>query len=208
MRFVRVYIEKATGKPLSVIEQEHPIGAAEVEHVGTVTECIDLGLVNDFDPVALDGTPCNHASHIRQRIEKHPLADTHPDAPKVRFAPEHKDVPRIHFCPCDTKGIEAHIKANGHDRLSSTAHAWLAHILPPHEVKRLGIGGKTSLAHMKALEKARRGQVDGGQVFNIEREIHQRSEVAREKRVRNSAKDMKPIEAADGKALVHPSHPK
>lgn len=209
MRFVRIFAAPASGEPVHVLVSETPVlqkfiglrpppatdssgmtGQLEL----TKIEGIDLGLVDEFDPVALDGSACSHASHIFQRIEKHPLADTHPDAPKVRFKPEHKDVPRVHFCPCDKAGIEAHLKANGHDRLSSTAHAWLATILPPHEAKRLGLGRGVQLAHIKALEKARRGQVDGGRVFNFEREIQQRADAAAEKRTRKA----QPIEAENG----------
>ena len=223
MRFVRIFLDPATGEPAHVFERETLLDGLyiEVSYPAVIVpaddphgdpilikeklivkfECADLGLVDDFDPIGLDGKPCSHAGHIYQRIEKHPLADTHPDAPKVHFKPEHKDVPRVHFCPCDTKGIEAHLKANGHDRLPTTVHAWLAHILPPHEVKRLGIGAKVHLAHTKALEKARRGQVDGGRLFNMEREIHQRAEIAREKRTGESRADY--AKAQEQKQLGH-----
>lgn len=181
MRFVRVYLD-ATGNPAHVMECETPLDGMSLLINGVAPQHYDLGLVDDFDPIALDGSACCHAAHIFERIEKHPLADTDPDAPKVRFKPQHTDVPRVHFCPVETKLIEEHIKANGVARISMTARAWLTCILPDEEVRRLGVGGGIPLGTILTLENSRRLLIDGGRRLVMEREIQRRADAAQAKR--------------------------
>lgn len=109
MRYVRVYL-LPDGTPWMVQEQGAPFsieGMAELD--GVPLTCVDLGAVDSPDGRGLARALC-------ESIEKHPHADDHEDAPRVRVR-EDADVPAIHWTPTTYKGIADHLAARGEDAL-------------------------------------------------------------------------------------------
>lgn len=114
MRFIRVCRDSETGAVLAVIEQGVPFDTGgQVEIEGHACEMLDLGACEEF---AFGGAP-TRAAFIRERLEKHPLADTHVDAPKVRVKPEALDAPTIYWTPCSYLAIAEHLANRGRDSL-------------------------------------------------------------------------------------------
>ena len=189
MRFVRVFIDRATGEPVEVHESELPIGAWLRDQDGEFP-FYDLGLMADFNAKTVDGAKCSPAQAIRERIEKHPHADSHPDAPKLRFKADSR-LPKAVFCPCGVEDIKSHLRANGHERMPSIALAWLARVLPPDSISAIGAKSRVSLAMLKSMEGNRRNLIDGGQKAHFERHIQRqsdaRSAIALERRKRIQA---------------------
>lgn len=62
---------------------------------------------------------------LKQNIERHPLADTHEDAPKIRIKPDAQNVPKIFFTPTTYEEIAAHLTARGKDALPESVCAHL-----------------------------------------------------------------------------------
>lgn len=130
MRFVRVCRALETGEVLAVIEQGVPFETGgNIEFDGVASETIDLGLCEDFD--AADAV--TKAAYIRERLEKHPLADQHPDAPKVRFSPHAVDAPTLHFCPTNVTRIIEHVEQRGAAGLPSESRNALRQVFAGRE---------------------------------------------------------------------------
>lgn len=140
MRYVRATRCRQTGEVLAVIEQGVPFetgGIVEIE--GRDCEMIDLGACEEFEAV---GNICR-GSYIFDRIEAHPLADTHEDAPKVRIKPDAIDAPALHFCPTSTVAILAHIDKRG--------PAGLPDVVKPALREAFKTREDVSLAQLRAL---------------------------------------------------------
>lgn len=167
MRFVRVFLN-AAGEPAHVTEHEGPIITRPLVD-GAPLPFVDFGLVHDFDPTDLDGQPCSPARALFVRMEKHPHADSHPDAPKVRLKPAHAGYVWQVFAPCCLATLEAHVRSQGADRLPSVAKAWLAWISPAEQMQRMGLPATVPIAVAKALERQRRGQDAGNVIAQLDR---------------------------------------
>lgn len=90
----------------------------------------DIGYVEISNPTTLAGEPCSPADHISQRLEMHPHASDHPDAPLVRFMPGHE--PDVHhYCPTGMDAIKAHLAERGehglHPEVMAALKAQLLH---------------------------------------------------------------------------------
>lgn len=181
MRFVRALLDPITGEPRGIIESEIPIaGDTAINDAAgnTVTlPTFDLGLFYDFDALDLDGKPVSAAVAIHARIEKHPAADTHADAPKVRIRPDVTDLPASVFCPTTEADLANHLRANGLTRLPAIAQAWLVRALPADKVSFLGLDASVNPAMLRALESNRRGTVDGGLTKYFEKKTQEQSDV-------------------------------
>ena len=88
------------------------------------TVCVDVGVVQVDKPTTLNGEPCNLAAHIADRLEMHPHASDHPDAPLVRFIPGHKPDAH-HYCPTGLDAIKTHLAERGKDGLHPQVMALL-----------------------------------------------------------------------------------
>jgi hypothetical protein len=170
MRFVRVYTRTDTGEIILVAEQELPFakGAGlQVRHEADPPlyeiEMHELGLADHFTPTTLEGAPCNPAHHLRLRIERVPdTADhaaedlTHVPMTRFRAIAGHEDaVPEFMDVPTTLEGCKAKLRARGGAGcLHPKARAWLALMLPPHEVEALGVH-RTPLTALKALDDMR-----------------------------------------------------
>jgi hypothetical protein len=85
---------------------------------------VDLGMVEINNPTTITGQPCSPADHISQRLEMHPHASDHPDAPLVRFMPGHE--PGVyHYCPTGMVAIKAHLAERGEHGLHPVVMAAL-----------------------------------------------------------------------------------
>jgi hypothetical protein len=74
--------------------------------------------------------PCAYAI---ERLEKHPLADTHPDAPRLRWKPDATDLPNVTWMPCSLPELAAHCEARGRDGLPEESKAALREALKHRE---------------------------------------------------------------------------
>lgn len=115
---------------------------------------VDVGAVVVDEPVALDGKPCSIADHVSQRLEMHPHAADHPDAPLIRFKPGHE--PDVHhWCPTGLDAVKAHLRERGAEGL----HGDVINVLReqclhredfgPSDLRNLGL----SLAQIKAVPR-------------------------------------------------------
>lgn len=131
----------------------------DLNHVEIPTVIVDLGCIVINNPTLMSGDACSMAAHIAQRLEMHPHASDHPDAPLVRFMPGHEpDV--YHYCPTGMDAIKAHLAERGehglHPDVMAALKAQLCH--------RDDIDAKTframgmSFAEIRALPKFERLQ--------------------------------------------------
>lgn len=197
MRFIRVCRDMDTGDVLAVIEQGVPFetgGHIEIE--GRACEMLDLGACEEFDSVGAN----NRAAFIRERLEKHPLADTHEDAPKVRVKPDAEDAPTIHFTPCGIADINAHCEARGRDALPPAAAAALREMLAHREdvplktLAALGFSFDELKRHPRVLAKR--------QALDMARIAAQQAAAAAEAEATEAAKRQARIERRLNKGAV------
>ena len=122
MRYIRVCRVLDNGEILAVIEQGVPFETGgEIRFEERESEMIDLGACEDFECAESRGR------FIFSRLETHPLADTHEDAPKVRFKADAIDAPEVMFCPSRVEDIVAHISARPVNALPEKVCADLKH---------------------------------------------------------------------------------
>lgn len=85
---------------------------------------IDVGHVEIKTFTTLNGDLCSPAEHVAQRLEMHPHASDHPDAPLVRFMPGHE--PEVHhYCPTGLNAIKSHLAERGEHGLHPQVMALL-----------------------------------------------------------------------------------
>lgn len=118
---------------------------------------VHLGYINITKPISIDGGECSFADHISQRLEMHPHASDHPDAPLVRFMPGHEpDV--YHYCPTGMDAIKAHLAERGehglHPEVMAALKAQLCHRddIDAKTCRHMGM----SYAEIRALPKFER----------------------------------------------------
>lgn len=162
MRFVRVVVSHTQNRVVAVLEQDTPFvrgGTAVI--AGEDCETIDLGVVEDQAWTRLDGTPCGVTRHLLERLES--------GSPDVR---------RIHDAPCTVEGIKACLRARGPAGIPIKVRAWLATVLPPDQVRALGIARGIPVAALKSCDaiRAARDPDGGSRRAYFERITHQQSE--------------------------------
>ena len=181
MRFVRVCRSKNTGEVLAVVEQGVPFETGgQIEIDGHDCEMIDLGMCEEFEAG-------NRAAYIRERLEAHPLADAHEDAPKVRIKPDAADMPAVHYTPCGIADIMAHCEARGRDGLPEESKAVLRQMLAHREdvplktLHALGFSFDELKKHPRML--AKRQQIDQQRMAAQEAAAEAEREAARLARI-------------------------
>jgi len=110
MRYARGYFDADTHDVVAVMEQDIPFRKAGIEMPGRTLVVIDLGGIPDHIL----------AGDLHDIIERHPLADSHEDAPQWRFKPD-AEAPQVIFTPCGESDIVAHLSTHGLDRLPADA---------------------------------------------------------------------------------------
>lgn len=162
MSFVKAFFSPSLFSP--VAEDSRPECGAKVIIYDADGEKIplvetDLGMVEISAPTTLAGEPCSFADHISQRLEMHPHASDHPDAPLVRFIPGHE--PDVHhYCPTGMDAIKAHLAERGEHGL----HPEVMAALKAQWLHRDDIDAKTcrhmgmSFVEIRALPKFERLQ--------------------------------------------------
>lgn len=159
MRYIRVCRALDDGEILAVIEQGVPFETGgHIEFDGRESEMIDLGACEDFACAESRGR------FIFSRLETHPLADTHEDAPKVRFKPDATDAPEVMFCPARVSDIVAHIMARPQNALPAEVCADLKHRfaerqdVPMIALRAVGFSMDEIKNHPRATTRARAAQ--------------------------------------------------
>jgi hypothetical protein len=140
MRFVRITYGRTTQRVVAVFEQDVPFttgGYAIDPH----EECdvVDLGVAEDQAWTDLDGKKCGPTLHILQRLE----------------AGFHHDVEKLHACPCTIDAIKARLGFWGTRGIPVKVRAWLANVLPEHQVAQMGLARGLPISVMKAAEAMR-----------------------------------------------------
>lgn len=188
MRFVRILMSSARAEPMAAMVQDTPFDRACVTF-DVPCETFDLGIVDETKWVSIDGTPCSAAQYFVQRVEKHPLADTHPDAPKIRIKPEFAgDVNCAPGAPCTVAGIKQRLRERGPSGLPANVRAWLTAILPDDQVRALGIASGVPISTLIAAEmlRERRDPSGGSRVYVLQRKAQHRADAALARRTEQS----------------------
>lgn len=166
MKFLRAYLG-SDGQPIAVIETDRPIiDACLRDAAGVPYPFVDLGVAEPAAWTSVAGEPAPASQHFFERIEKHPAADSHTDAPKVRIKPAHvAECPTVHFCPAGQKEIEDHLATRPRDGLPTAAQALLRGIWRHREdisLKTLQGLGMTAeeLKKLPRIERARQRAAD------------------------------------------------
>jgi hypothetical protein len=147
MRFVRYYTHATTGEVLAVHEQGTPF--VDASHTPPVPHLVhDMGLVEYFEPKALDGTACTPASHIFERL-------LHRDADGNLYVYPGETLPKAYACPVSMDALEAHVRDHGAHTIPAVAQAWLTFVMPEHHARRLGVFRGLPLSVVKSLDLIR-----------------------------------------------------
>lgn len=156
MRFARYWVSDSTGEILAVLEQEMPFDDAtelcpcNPDGSPHPVTAFDLGLVEHFEPVGLQGEPVNCAGHLFQRLD-------HERGRGARAKPG-TALPPIVDCPATLGGIRERVRQRGPGGLPAKARAWLTLMLPPADVAALGIARGLPVSALKALDAMRSGR--------------------------------------------------
>lgn len=119
MKFVMAFLD-ADGHPAHAVEWPRPI------EEDVKVEVIYPDRIEQFTPVAVglvDIPKGEDARHVLRDLEKHPAADEHPDAPRVRLKSKVS-----HWCPVTDASLVAHCKARRRDALPPDAAAYLRNL--------------------------------------------------------------------------------
>jgi hypothetical protein len=144
MRFLYAQLDPQSGEILGVGAHPEPLK-------WTAPDIVSIGAVDETtlpDGVA----PCAYAI---ARLEKHPAADTHPDAPRIRWCRDVADIPEVHWMPCSLPDLHEHCEARGKDGLPDQSKLILRQVLS----HRADIPAKTfaalgyTAAEIKALPR-------------------------------------------------------
>jgi hypothetical protein len=123
----------------------------------------------------------------QKRLEKHPLADTHPDAPRLRWKPDATDLPNVTWMPCSLPELAAHCEARGRDGLPEESKAALREALKHREdvplktLHALGFSFDELKKHPRLL--AKRQQLDQQRMAAQETAAEAEREAARLARI-------------------------
>lgn len=161
MRFVRAFLAIDTGLPVCVVESETPLPTGGLKYGDSFLPHVDIGLAEVTEWKTPEGKPCSPAAHFFQRVEKHPHADSHPDAPKVRIRPDCEgDCPPVWFCPAGEAELLAHLDARGRDGLPAVVREHVRKIFAQRDdialqaLYNLGM----STAQLRQLPRIQRAQ--------------------------------------------------
>jgi hypothetical protein len=147
MRFVRYYTHATTGEVLAVHEQGTPF--VDASHTPPVAHLLhDMGLVEYFEPKALDGSPCTPSTHIFERL-------LHRDAGGNLYVYPGETLPKAYACPVSMDALEAHVRDYGAHTIPAVAQAWLTFVMPEHHARRLGVFRGLPLSVVKSLDLIR-----------------------------------------------------
>lgn len=122
MKFLFAQISEETGEIEVVYAHPEPLK-------WWAPNMVSIGVI-DETTLPSDVRPCAYAL---ARLEKHPLADTHPDAPRLRFKPDATDLPEVHWMPCALPELAAHCAERGRDGLPEASKAALREMLVHRE---------------------------------------------------------------------------
>ncbi|MFN8696300.1 MAG: hypothetical protein ACK5XE_08295 [Burkholderiales bacterium] len=132
-----------------------------------------------------EGTrPCAYAI---ARLEKHPLADSHPDAPRLRWKPDAADLPDVAWMPCSLPELAAHCEARGRDGLPDASKAVLRQMLAHREdvslktLHALGYTFDELKQHPRLL--AKRQAIDAARIAEQTAAAEAEREAARQARI-------------------------
>lgn len=170
VRFARAFT--FNGNLVCVLEQEVPFEPQQGVLVdGVPLDGHDIGLVEDFEPTDPENgdARCTPARHLFARMES--------SGGTVRVKPGHS-LPPIIDCPCTLEGIRDRVRAKGPAGVPTKARAWLTLLLPPDEVRALGIGDDIPVSALIALEsmRVRRDPRGGSRVGLLERQAQRASD--------------------------------
>jgi hypothetical protein len=177
VRFARAYLRADNGELIAIGESEIPSdhvpamrlvpndGGPEIQ---VVVE--ELGLVDDFDPVELDGTACSPSRHLFLRVERDPAGG-------FRSKGGH-ELPPILDCPCTLEGLRQRLRERGLAGVPMKARAWLANVLPAHHVDALGLARGLPISALKAAEaiRNRRDPHAGSRMVVLERAAQEQAD--------------------------------
>lgn len=176
MIFVRVLINKATREIEHVMAQDWPFEGWQLIGVeGTVYDVADVGMLEELKPEPLTaGAPRTASQHVWDRVRGLKNADLESTR---KFLREHPEMPRLHEVPCTRAGIKALMCEKGREHVSVKVRAWLANILPEHQVAEMGLQRGIPISAMKAVEaiRNRRDPHGGSRMPQLEAKAQQLS---------------------------------
>lgn len=192
MKFVRVVVGRSSGAVLGVMDSDLPwVPGESVRPMGEDFEIADLGFVDGGVWTDTQGRGHRLAKHVFERLqragvkgrdvkERRASATLHVEG--LHALADVLELPAIHECPCTLAGIKDRLRARGLAGIPVKARAWLALMLPLHEVALMGIGRGLPISAFKAAESARVARdPNGGSRQAVFERIAQRQAEARAK---------------------------
>lgn len=188
MRFVRVTVNLARNRVVSVMEQDTPFQSPAGTTVdGEECETYDLGAVEDQEWRDGAGRPCGLTRHLLERLERG-------DA----------DVRRLHDVPCTLEGLRSRLRERGPSGVPVGVRAWLATVLPPEQATAMGLVRGLPISALKACEalRAARDPHGGSRLAYFERAAHEQAsrragKELRRRRVRAEREAAQAVAAAE-----------
>lgn len=185
MRFVRVTVSHTRNRVVAVMEQDTPFltgGHATLD--GEECETYDLGVVEDQEWTDAQGQPVRMTAHLLEHLESGAAG-----------------IEKLHDCPCTLEGIREHLRARGPAGIPVKVRAWLATVLPDHEVRALGIAAGIPIAALKACEaiRTKRDPAGGSRQAHFER-IAERQHTARRGKIERGIRNREGRERAAAEA--------